>query len=201
MWSQEDKVFRRWSLRGDEAAACSWIARSRGRQRSMAPGHPRGRRGPPAMTTLQRVLRGGRLTRPPAGKKLTRDKGAGRSKEAPVTCWGPGAEAVSGGQSWSPEVSSRAPWDHSPWGRQGHSLVLLPVCNTDGLGNRNGVKWRSNWWCRGKCSKGPGTQQHRLRLSTAGALKVHFRTVFFSSKGNKSLLYFKTVTSLYWSTG
>lgn len=65
--------------------------------------------GPASHDDPARVLRGGRLTRPPAGKRLTRDKGAGRSKEAPVTCWGPGAEAMSGGQSWSPEVSSRAP--------------------------------------------------------------------------------------------
>ena len=27
-------------FRGDSAAACSWITRSRGRQRSLAPGHP-----------------------------------------------------------------------------------------------------------------------------------------------------------------
>lgn len=110
-------------FRGDAAVACSWRGgrQEQGRQRSMVPGHPRGRRGPPAVTALHVCCSGSRLTRPPAGKKLMQDKGAGRSKEAAVTCWGHGAEAMSGGQIWSPEVSSRTP-AQSP---AGHPVTTL----------------------------------------------------------------------------
>lgn len=83
-------------FRGNAAAPCSWITRSRGRQRSVVPGHP-GRRACPRDGPAG-VLRGGRLRRPPAGKKVTEPRVPGGAGDGGGVL---GAEEASGRQTWS----------------------------------------------------------------------------------------------------